>query len=43
MSIAINNADARENEILQDKMKIILQVDNKGLASGGGLIAKSGN
>jgi hypothetical protein len=36
MSIAINNADARENEILQDKMKIILQTDNKGLASGTG-------
>ena len=28
MSIAINNADANKNEILQDKIAIILQVDS---------------
>lgn len=28
MSIAVNNADAKQNEILQDKIAIIVQVDN---------------
>jgi catechol 2,3-dioxygenase-like lactoylglutathione lyase family enzyme len=28
MNIAINNADAKQNEILQDKIAIIIQVDN---------------
>lgn len=28
MSIAINNADAKENETLQDKLAIIIEVDN---------------